>query len=83
MLRRCCIKMTTWQEDLKEDRKLMRELHEYSFNIMTHHEYLVGRAVERLERMRRLINQFDRASEDKTKLEIAGRLVSLIQKVML
>lgn len=30
-----------------------------------------------------LVGQFDRASEDKTRLEIAGRIISLIQKVML
>ena len=32
---------------------------------------------------RNYIYQFDNASEDKTKLEIAGRIIFLIQKVML
>ena len=50
---------------------------------MTHHEYLIERAVERYKLLKDLINQFDRALEDKTKLEIAGRLISLIQKVIL
>ena len=36
-----------------------------------------------LKAIRELVNEFDRTSEDKTKLEIAGRLISLIQKVML
>ena len=30
-----------------------------------------------------LINQLDNASEDEKKLEIAGRIISLVQKVML
>ena len=50
---------------------------------LSHHEYLVGRACERLQRMRDLVKQFDRASEDRTKLEIAGRLINLLQKVIL
>ncbi len=36
-----------------------------------------------LARISELVNQFDRASGDKTKLVIACRIVSLIQKVML
>ena len=50
---------------------------------MTHHEYLVGRAVERLKLLKELIGQFDRASEDRTKLEIAGRIINLIQRGMI
>jgi len=64
--------MTTWQEDLQNDRRLMRELHQYRRDN-------IGRVAE----IKDLINQFDRASGDKTKLEIAGRLISLIQKVVL
>ena len=64
--------MSTWQENLKEDKKIVREMHQYYLE--TH-----ARVVE----IRDLVNQFDRASEDKTKLEIAGRLISLVQKVML
>lgn len=36
-----------------------------------------------LKSIEELVNQFDRASEDKTKLEIAGKLINLLQKVML
>jgi len=64
--------MITWQEQLREDRKIIRKLH-----------------LDRVEKtfdyaeIGFLIDEFDRASEDKTKLEIAGRLISLVQKVML
>lgn len=71
--------MTTWQEDLKEDKKLVRELHQL-------HLDRVEKAIrtELIEdRIKSLINKFDNAVGDKTKLEIAGRLISLIQKVML
>ena len=64
--------MTTWQEYLKEDRKIIRELH------LKHVEKRFDYA-----EIGFLINEFDRASEDKTKLEIAGRLISLVQKMML
>ena len=50
---------------------------------MTNHEYLIRKAVERLRLLKELINQFDKASEDKTKLEIAGNIISLVQKVIL
>ncbi len=62
-------------ESLKEDKKAARELHQLG-------EHLPPlRDTEKL--IFDLINQFDNASEDKIKLEIAGRLISLIQKVML
>ena len=31
----------------------------------------------------RLINQYDNVSEDKTKLEIAGRIINLIKRALL
>ena len=63
--------MSTWQEDLKEDKKLMRELHSYSLSSIRGKIEIV-----------RLINEFDRASSDIHKLEVAGKIINLIQKVV-
>ncbi len=82
--------MTTWQENLKEAKKSLRELHQVGKSLAigtTKETEDNGISViftwKNLDLVKELINQFDRASEDKAKLEIAGRLISLIQKVML
>lgn len=64
--------------DLEEDeeeiryRDLLKDLQEIS-----------NEHAERRKNIKLLINQFDNASEDEKRLEIAGRLISLVQKVML
>ncbi len=64
--------MTTWQEDLQEDRRIARELHQYRLDNLL-----------RMVEIKSLINRFDKASSDIHKLELAGRLINLVQKVML